>query len=263
MPEIWLERMTYVEAETCARAGALVMLPLSPLEAHGPHLPLGVDFFGAAALAERSAVLLDRRKIRAVIAPVLPYALADVAMPFAGTVSLGAETLRHIVTDIAESFHRHGFRGMVIVCQHLERANMTVLQDTAAELTAAGIPAMMANPFFAHAETMHAMMKGERPEWDLHAGEWETAFCLWRVPDLVHREMAAHLPPNWVNLREKLYHEGCRDFVEAGGEQCYFGDPSCADPELGKAMYEGLAQVLADEVAAWVEGLTGRDPQDA
>ncbi|MBW2208768.1 MAG: creatininase family protein [Deltaproteobacteria bacterium] len=253
MKEIWLERMTYEEAEGYAKAGAVVMLPLSPLEAHGPHLPLGVDFFGAGTLAEQSATLLNRKAVKTVIAPVLPYALADVAMPFAGTVTLRAQTLKAVVSDIAQSFNAHGFKGLVIVCQHLERANLKTLQETASELTEAGMPTIVANPFFTHAETMNAMMKGEFPDLDLHAGEWETAFCLWLYPKLVKMEVLETLPPNWVNLREKLYEQGCRDFVEAGGEKCYFGDPSQGNPELGKKIYEGLAEVLAEEVIEWVQ----------
>ncbi|MFC1579611.1 creatininase family protein [Thermodesulfobacteriota bacterium] len=253
MKEIWLERMTYEEAAEFAKTGAIVMLPLSPLEAHGPHLPLGVDFFGAVTLAEQSATLLNRQNVKTVIAPVLPYALADVAMPFAGTVTLRAKTLQAVVSDIAQSFKAHGFKGLVIVCQHLERANLKAMQETASDLSGAHMPAIMANPFFTHAETMNAMMKGEFPALDLHAGEWETAFCLWLYPKLVKMEILKTLPPNWVNLREKLYEQGCRDFVEAGGEKCYFGDPSKGTPELGKKIYEGLAKVLADEVLGWVQ----------
>jgi creatinine amidohydrolase len=178
-------------------------------------------------------------------------------MPFAGTVTLRTPTLKAVVSDIAKSFKGHGFKGIVIVCQHLERANLKALQETASELSEGTIPTIVANPFFSHAETMNAMMKGEFPELDLHAGEWETAFCLWRYPKLVKMELLEKLPPNWVNLREKLYEQGCRDFVEAGGAKCYFGDPSLGNPELGKKIYQGLAKVLVEEVLEWTGHLPG------
>ena len=81
-------------------------------------------------------------------------------MPFTGTVSLKAETVKAIVADIARSFKRHGFRGIVIVCQHLEWANLSALQDISSELTDAGVPVITVNPFQAYADKMHAMMKG-------------------------------------------------------------------------------------------------------
>jgi creatinine amidohydrolase len=252
LEEFRLERLTYREAENFADMGAVVLLPISPLEAHGPHLPLGVDFFGASTLADMSAVMLMEKDVPVVVAPVLPYALADVAMPFAGTISLKKSTVEALIRDIAGSFLSHGFRGMVVICQHLERPNLAALKSAAADATGAGLPVTVVNPFLTGADKMVALMKGEFPELDLHAGEWETALCLWRFPELVKQDVLQNLPPNWVNLREKLYEQGCRDFVEAGGSQCYFGDPSCATAELGQKIYVALVSALTEEVIEWL-----------
>jgi creatinine amidohydrolase len=255
MKEFRLERMTYVMAEEYAKAGAVVILPVSPLEAHGPHLPLGVDIFGADQLANLSAEQLNRGGIPTVVAPVLPYAVAKVAMPFAGTVAIEPETLTALISDIAGSFKYHGFKGTVIVCQHLEPENLIALRKVASELSEAGSAVIIVNPFHTEAKTMHAMMKGEYPELDLHAGEWETAFCQWMYPDLVKEELLGSLAPRWVDLKQKFMKEGCKDFLEAGGADCYFGDPSCATPDLGKEIYEALAEALAHRVTEWLKEL--------
>jgi creatinine amidohydrolase len=255
MKEFRLERLTYVEAEEFARKGAIVLLPVSPPEAHGPHLPLGVDFFGARTLAEMSAEKLMGEQIPAVIAPLLPYALADAAMPFAGTVTLRAETVKGVIMDIADSFDRHGFKGMVIVCQHLERPNLRALEEASSESTGMGMPVLTVNPFNSAWARIQALMKGEFPELDLHAGEWETAFCLWSCPDLVKKELIGELSPNWAQLRKKLYEEGCKDFVEAGGPLAYFGDPTLGTPELGQEIYEMMAKALTEEIREWIENL--------
>jgi creatinine amidohydrolase len=252
LEEFRLERLTYKEAEDFAGKGAVVLLPISPIEAHGPHLPLGVDFFGASTLVELSAGMLMEKDVPVVIAPVLPYAVANVAMPFAGTVSLKENTVKALVRDIATSFQSHGFKGLVIVCQHLERPNLEALKDASAEATAAGMPVITVNPFMSSADKMNALMKGEFPELDLHAGEWETAYCLWRYPELVKQDILQDLPPNWVNLREKIYEQGCKDFVEAGGSECYFGDPAGATADLGKKIYQVLAHAVTDEIMEWL-----------
>jgi creatinine amidohydrolase len=223
------------------------------MEAHGPHLPLGVDFFGASLLADLSATMLTERNVPVVVAPVLPYALADVAMPFAGTVSLKKETVTGLIKDIARSFLRHGFKGMVVICQHLERPNLAALESASADATEAGFPVTVVNPFLTSADKMVTLMKGAFPELDLHAGEWETAFCLWRFPELVKHDVLQNLSPNWVNLRERLYEQGCRDFIEAGGSQGYFGDPSCATADLGRKIYDTLACSLTEEVVEWLK----------
>lgn len=254
MKEFRLERITYEQAEEYARSEALVLLPVSPLEAHGPHLPLCVDFLGAAKLSELSARILNEKGVPAVVAPILPYALSEVAMPFTGTVSLKSETLKALITDIATSFKHHKFKGMVVVCQHLEPQNLNALQEASLELSDAGIPTITVNPFARHADTMIQMMTCEFPQFDLHAGEWETAFCLWACPELVKKEMLKHMPPNWVDVGKKFIQDGCKDFLEAGGLQCYFGDPSCATPELGEKLYETLASAITTEIDEWLAG---------
>lgn len=253
MKEFRLERLTYKEAEDLAGKGAVVLLPISPIEAHGPHLPLGVDFFGASTLAELSAGMLMEKDVPVVIAPVLPYAHANVAMPFAGTVSLKEKTVKALVRDIATSFQSHGFKGLVIICQHLERPNLAALKSASDDATAAGMPVFTVNPFMTSADKMNVLMKGEFPELDLHAGEWETAYCLWLFPELVKQDILQDLPPKWIKLREKLYEQGCKDFVEAGGTECYIGDPASATADLGKKIYQVLAHAVTVEIIEWLE----------
>ena len=70
------------------RARTDVILGTSPLEAHGPHLPVGVDVFGARhlarALAER--LVAARPGWRVVLGPVLP--VGSFAFDAVGTVAV-------------------------------------------------------------------------------------------------------------------------------------------------------------------------------
>jgi creatinine amidohydrolase len=57
-----LADMTWEEARDQARAGAIAILPVGAIEAHGPHLPLMTDVVIASAMAEAAAEeLVDRR----------------------------------------------------------------------------------------------------------------------------------------------------------------------------------------------------------
>src|SRR4051795_5121542 len=69
----------------------LAMLPVGPPEAHGPHLPIGTDHTAALELCERAAHELEAEGAECLIAPLLPYCLAEVARPFPGTISVRAE----------------------------------------------------------------------------------------------------------------------------------------------------------------------------
>jgi creatinine amidohydrolase len=244
-----LEDMTFQEVDRLPRERTIIILPMGPLEAHGPHLPLSVDFKGAEVLTDLSAQMLSERGHTIAIAPVIPYTLADVAMPFPGTVTLSRATVIALATDIARSFARHGFRRLVINCHHLERPNLAALHEAAGGTAEFGISVLVSNAILSSMAECGRLMKGERPEWDFHAGEGETCMFLWKFPEKV-RPIYKDLPPNWSNIREK-FAAGAKDFREAGGKQCFFGDPAKGDAKRGEALYTIQARYLADEIDAW------------
>lgn len=249
MPVLELEKMTFEEVDALPRDSTTIILPIGPLEAHGPHLPLSVDIRGAQVLTELAAQLLSEKGATVVLAPAVPYALSDVAMPFPGTVTLSRSTVIALVTDIARSFARHGFKRLVINCHHLERPNLAALHEAAKDAAEFGISVLVSNAILESMGECGPLMKGEHPEWDFHAGEAETCFFLWKFPDEV-RSVYKQLPPNWSNIREK-FAAGAKDFKEAGGQRCYFGDPAKATSKAGEALYAIQAHFLAEEIEKW------------
>jgi len=63
-----LEELTWPDLAGLDRARAVVFLPISPMEEHGPHLPVGTDFLIARALCERTAPACWRRLCRLALA---------------------------------------------------------------------------------------------------------------------------------------------------------------------------------------------------
>lgn len=250
MKEFRLENMTYLEAEAYSKKGSIVLLPISPLEAHGPHLPLSVDFLGSKVMAEMSTEKLNTQGTPAVMAPVIPIGISEPSKMFSGTVSMKPETLRSIISDFAESFKHHDFKGMVIINQHGERVNIETLMKVSEELTERGIPTMMANPIRKIMDKIHDMMRGESPECDFHAGELETSFCLWKCPELVKTEIMKDLKPYYVEWKKEF-----KTFIEAGGTDCYFGAPALGKAELGEAIFEVIVVEIVKEVESWASAL--------
>jgi creatinine amidohydrolase len=251
MPVFEFEKMTFEEVDKLSRDDTLIMLPMGPLEAHGPHLPLGVDIRGGIVLTRLAADLLSERGYTVAIAPVIPYTISNAAMPFAGTVTLSRATIVALVQDIARSFARHGFKRLVINCHHLERPNLAALREAAEGAREFAISVLVSNAILDSLPECAPLMKGEHPELDFHAGEAETSFFLWKFPEEV-RAKYRDLPPNWSNLREK-FAAGAKDFKEADGPDCYFGDPAKGDAQVGEKLYTIQARVLADEIDNWVK----------
>lgn len=57
----------------------LAFLPVSPMEAHGPHLPLSSDVLTACQMSDDTARKLQAEGIESLIATPITYCLADVA----------------------------------------------------------------------------------------------------------------------------------------------------------------------------------------
>src|ERR687894_1956003 len=127
-PLHYLERMTYPQVERLAARTDLALLPVGPPEAHGPHLPVGTDLIAARELCERAAQELAARNTECLIAPLLPYCLAEVARPFPGTITVRAEAVAAFVADICQGLASSGFRRTLIVSGHAEEENLAALR---------------------------------------------------------------------------------------------------------------------------------------
>jgi creatinine amidohydrolase len=82
-----------------------------------------------------------------------------------------------------------------------------------------------------------------------HAGQFETSIVLAERPELVRDVIRATLPPNPASLSRAI-REGKRSFEDAGGARAYFGYPSQATAEEGRATIEVLGAILEEAVQA-------------
>ena len=92
------------------------------------------------------------------------------------------------------------------------------------------------------------LLREDHPEYDIHAGEWETALVLLRAPELVDRGVLNSLPPNWAtrNISERRA-GGARTFPELGAPDAYSGDPRRAAPATAEGLYAALGEFVAEE----------------
>jgi creatinine amidohydrolase len=250
-PLRYLERMTYPQVERLAERTDLALLPVGPPEAHGPHLPIGTDLIAARELCERAARDLAVRGVECLIAPLLPYCLAEVAGPFPGTITVRAEVVAALVADICRALARSGFRRTLIVSGHAEEENLKALEAGAGKATEAGALVRVSRWYGDALPKLLHLLQEEHPEYDIHAGEWETALVLLRAPELVNRAALDALPPNWGtrNISERRA-SGARTFPELGAPEAYCGDPRRATAATGEKFYAALGRFVAEEGAS-------------
>lgn len=118
-----LAAMTWKEAEEVYAQNPVVLIPSASIEQHGPQTPVG-DFRVGEVAADRIA-----EQTGALVAPMLPYGYSETFRRFPGTVTLEAETVHHVMYDVARSFLDKGLDHVMFLCCH--NGNMPILEHVA------------------------------------------------------------------------------------------------------------------------------------
>jgi len=238
-----LADMPWTEVEALARRTSLALVPTGATEAHGPHLPLATDVIIAQGSCRRAAELLAAEGIECAIAPPFFYGVTNFGMPFAGTVTIPAETLTQLVVAVCRSLAGHGFRHIVFSNHHLEPAHFAAIKQGARLVTDSG-EAQVAVPDVRE-ERWAATLTEEFRAGARHAGSYETSLVMAERPELVREEKRGALQPVWIDLPDRIRNHGARTFKEAGSQWAYFGDPARASAEEGEQIFAALAKMIA------------------
>jgi creatinine amidohydrolase len=213
---------------------AVHVLPLGAVEPHGPHAPLVTDTLISIGLCHRAAERLEG-EIAVLVLPPVHYGVTRYAGAFPGTVSISEETLRALVTEIAESVGT-----LVLVNNHFEPEQVETLRAT-------GLP-LLDLTRRANAERLTEEFRSG----SCHAGRYETSLVLADRPELVHADRMTALEERHVNMPAAI-REGRTDFLAMGMDEAYCGAPAESSAEEGRATFETLAEMLVElirEVAA-------------
>jgi creatinine amidohydrolase len=240
---LWQE-MTTEDFRSLDAARVIAVLPVAAIEQHGPHLPVEVDACINAGVLGRAVELLPP-ELPVTVLPAMPVGKSNEHLAFPGTLSLSAETLTRLWTEIGESVARAGVRKMVIFNTHGGQPQIAdiVARDLRVRL---GMFVVTANGLgkppglFPAAELKHG----------IHGGMVETSMMLHLRPDLVRQDKAKNFVPLSVAMErdyEILTPEGAVGFgwqtqdLNADGA-C--GDAASADAGRGAEVVEFQARRL-------------------
>ena len=257
-----LQEMSWVDVEAYLENSDMVIIPLGSTEQHGPHLPLGSDYYQAFAMAGEIS-----KRTRVVVAPVLLVGYSEYHSGFPGTLSIKPETMEQVVFECVESLMKYGFRRFMFLNYHggnniiqdeiIHRINQT----TPAEAIAIGV-----------GSPIQEMDEGEFFDW--HAGKNETSTMLYLKPHLVKMERAekpvitftpqmeelkqlAEEHPELLGVWDSLF--GVTSETKKGGAShelssngiWSFSDPKTATTEKGQKNVEELTEAAVRFIEAW------------
>ncbi len=246
-----LYKMNRDQVKALSERTNLAFLPISPCEAHGPHLPVSADVITAFTMARDCARKLADKGIESLIATPITYCIADVC-DFPGTITIRYETLVNIVEDVCMGLVKNGFTEVVVLSGHAEPASMDAIREAGANVKKAHPEfKFVFSDWFAKALplTYKDICMGPHPEFDIHAGEIETAQLMYVCPDWVDAEKAYTLPDNHAAefFFDKLA-AGASGFADAGAPDTYFGSPASATAETGRKIFDVVSDFILDEM---------------
>jgi len=282
------EMLTKRRFDELDRAETVVLVTCSPLEVHGPHLPLGADALQGQGLLRRMLPHLpERHRKRTFLELPYVYAATD-TLPHAGSLFFQPQTTVAVLTDLGRSLAAQGFRNVLVSNFHgsprhflaIEKACDRVTRERGIRMVCvfSVLVSRLTGGGSELYETLGDLPGVERENLrgDTHGGLVETSQLLALHPEWIERDYAG-LPRRtvdiWLGERgekppaiERGKPAGVLAMVKAFQAalrffraETYAGAPGAASPELGERILDTLSRHGATAVA---EILDGKLPPD-
>ena len=247
-----LEELTYTDIDQLDRDKSIFFLTFGNLEEHGPHLPVGSDFFQAVGVRDGLiARLADSHPgYSFVLVPVVPLGEGganDLArqLEHVGTFAVRFETLRGVTIDLGSAIARKGFKNIFLVHCHGTTLHNVAFNDAAAYVSErfgvrmVNITSLVfGEGFYSDAVLDEHLGEGWQTEIGLtgHSGTAETSANLYLHGDLVKPEYKDLEPFVITDLA------GFFSIHERSGWLGYWSDPSKATSEIGKDLIDDFVE---------------------
>lgn len=238
-----LNQYTWDELADMDPESVSYLLPISSLEQHGRHLPMGTDDFILQCVLKE---LAHRSEIQANILclPILHYGNSHEHLAFRGVVSLSCQTIVSVVRDLLTCMKAHGIKRLVILNSH--GGNSDLLNAYAQEWEAEFGIRIYAIHLWSASLFQGAELPVQTPlSLDIHAGEMETSILEYGMPEVVRNEKIDARFDTKIHL--KSYYPGWNS-ADLSPENGVIGCASLATEEKGRQ----LISYIGDKISSYL-----------
>ncbi|MDB5939518.1 MAG: Creatininase [Polaromonas sp.] len=270
LPRLWADLKTtdfaQLDLDRC-----IAVLPVAAVEQHGPHLPLSVD----ATLVEgviASALPHLPASLPVLFLPTQSIGFSPEHTRFAGTLTLKADTLLRLWTELAESVAATGVKKLVLLNSHGGQVGLldVVARDLRARL---GMLVYSVNSFNLPLKDERGGSVSDRfsaheHRFGIHAGEIETSMMLALRPGQVDMARAQDFHSTSQDRAEKFSILGDGRSAKLGWQMQDYnphgavGNAAAATAEKGHALLSAMGHSLA-QLLAQIDQLPPDTLQDA
>lgn len=231
--------------QAVATVQGVCLLPLSCIERHAHHLPLGTDMYIGREVCRRATEIEP-----ALIFPDFIFTQILEARHCVGTIAMDADLIVRLMDNVCREIARNGLKKIVLVNAHGGNENLIHFFLQIQLESPRDYVVYVAQPHL-HPDDEAAIQKQWASTVDGHAGEVETSAIMVIRPDLVHpdqlRSDGEGMPLERLKaLRDAGISTGTWWYADHPTH--YRGDGSVATAEKGERWLTAMARVLAQAI---------------
>ena len=235
---LWFDELSTIEAAQAAKEGTVVIFPIGSVEEHGDHLPLCTDSIQPEYIAIEVA-----KKTGCLVAPPFRYGICNATRNFAGTLTIGFDTLYKLAHDVLSELVRSGFYRIIVMSGHAGNSHMVALRLAAQDIVVKNdevMPGRVRVMVLSDFDFAEELASEYASQGDGHAGTLETSRVMAIKPELVKGAGKAevwHMPRFEVIAHPELGFPGGVN-----------GDPTAASAQKGQKINDYIIEKVAELV---------------
>ncbi|MBS3749468.1 MAG: creatininase family protein [Candidatus Thermoplasmatota archaeon] len=253
---IRFEELSWKQIDALDQSKTIFLLPISPLEEHGPHLPVGTDLLTAQDTAQQAIIILQKKhpSFIFVLLPFIPLGFAGFNTDFPGTVSVSSNVIKKVIYAYGKMLASQGFMHLLICTYHVALAHLKGIHAAKQKLRRK-YDLVICEPWSAMFYSDQIAKKEPKVEFDtkkeVHAGFRETSLMKYTHPGLVDSTYK-DLP---LVFSEKIFSpiSAFKSFKQLGITQGYVGSPSKADESYGKWFFDLTVETYVDAAERMIQ----------
>lgn len=253
---IKFEEMSWKKIDEMDKSKTIFFLPISPLEEHGPHLPVGTDLLTVRDAANEAIKILNKKRpdLTFVLLPAIPIGYCKFNTDFPGSISVSGKTVRDVVYSVGASLGNHGFKYLVICTYHMAVGHLKGIYSAMKKIESQFNMKTCEpwSPYFHNNEVEKREPKlGFDTSKEIHAGFRETSLMKYQYPYLVDE--------SYKNL-QSIYRDMSsprvlgKSFKQLGLKDGYIGSPARADADYGRWYFNETVEVFVKSAIDLYEG---------
>ncbi len=250
------EELSWKKISGLNKDKTIFFLPISPMEEHGPHLPVGTDFLIISDALKEAVKTIKSKKtdLTCVLMPAVPLGFCKFNTDFPGSISISSKTVRDIILSIGSSLGEHGFKYFVICTYHMALGHLRGIYSAINKLESKYNMKIIEpwGPYFYNNMVQKREPKlGFDTSKEIHACFRETSVMKYQYPYLVDESYK-----NLQSIYRDLYSPRLigKKFKDIGISEGYIGSPARADADYGRWFFYETVNMIASATLDLVSG---------